>query len=184
MARALACALLAVRGSSNVFLARLSSARETTFLYRHQKNNVPTNRQENPHPPRRTVPYRSTPRKMDFRSANTAESRASESARIRKKYCDRVPVVVERHKSASKDTPMIDKQKFLVPKELTMGQFIFIVRKRLKISPTKAIFVMTESGVMVPTATLMSTVDEQHANVDGFCYLIYSSENTFGSTFG
>ena len=119
---------------------------------------------------------------MSFRNTTTVDQRKQESQRIRAKYPDRVPIIVERHQGAAADTPQIDKQKFLVPRELTMGQFVFIVRKRLNVAAGKAIFVMTEGGVLVPTAHMMGTVDEQYGNDDdGFCYLVYSSENTFGS---
>ena len=35
----------------------------------------------------------------------------------------------------------IDKNKFLVPKDLTLGQFVYVIRKRMKLPPEKAIFV-------------------------------------------
>ena len=50
---------------------------------------------------------------------------------------------------------------------MTVGQFVYVIRKRVKLSPEKAIFIFT-SGVLPPTAALMSTVYEEHKDADGF----------------
>jgi GABA(A) receptor-associated protein len=46
-----------------------------------------------------------------------AEKRKAEAEKIRKKYDDRIPVIVERAKNA--DIADIDKKKYLVPGDLT-----------------------------------------------------------------
>jgi len=106
------------------------------------------------------------------------EKRQSESARIRDKYPDRIPVIVE--KAGKTDVPEIDKKKYLVPADLTVGQFIYVVRKRIKLSPEKAIFVFVKD-TLPPTASLMSAIYEENKDEDGFLYMTYSGENTFGS---
>ena len=40
--------------------------------------------------------------------------------------------------------------RYLVPAELTVGQFVYVVRKRIKLSAEKAIFVFV-SNVLPPT---------------------------------
>ena len=66
------------------------------------------------------------------------EKRREESARILAKYPDRIPVIVEKNGGSS--VPDIDKCKFLVPTDLTIGQFVYVVRKRIRLEPEKAIF--------------------------------------------
>lgn len=66
-----------------------------------------------------------------FKQEFSLEARKGESERIRAKYSDRVPVIVE--KGSHSAVPEIDKKKFLVPVDLTMGQFMYVVRKRLKL---------------------------------------------------
>jgi hypothetical protein len=69
--------------------------------------------------------------------------------------------------------------RYLVPADLTVGQFVYVIRKRIRLSPEKAIFVFVRN-VLPPTAALMSSVYEDHKDEDGFLYVTYSGENTFG----
>lgn len=116
-----------------------------------------------------------------FKDEHPLEKRQAEAARIRDKYPDRIPVIVE--KAEKSDIPDIDKKKYLVPSDLTVGQFVYVIRKRIKLSPEKAIFIFVKN-VLPPTAALMSSVYEDHKDEDGFLYITYSGENTFGSSSG
>ena len=86
------------------------------------------------------------------------------------------------------DIPTIDKKKYLVPsvcaiytssilysdhrvwstevdmlviQDLTVGQFVYVIRKRIKLAPEKAIFIFVDE-VLPPTAALMSAIYEEH----------------------
>jgi GABA(A) receptor-associated protein len=89
------------------------------------------------------------------------------------------------------DIPTIDKKKYLVPsvrkscdhgtpddllisflsapffifpsstQDLTVGQFVYVIRKRIKLAPEKAIFIFVEE-TLPPTAALMSAIYEEH----------------------
>ena len=48
-----------------------------------------------------------------------------------------------------------------------VGQFVYVIRKRISIPPEKAIFIFVDN-TLPPTAALMSTVYEQHKDEDGF----------------
>ncbi|XP_018480647.1 autophagy-related protein 8a isoform X1 [Raphanus sativus] len=116
--------------------------------------------------------------KSSFKLSHPLEARMGEATRIREKYPDRVPVIVE--KAGQSDVPDIDKRKYLVPADLTVGQFVYVVRKRIKLGAEKAIFVFVKN-TLPPTAALMSAIYEEHKDEDGFLYMTYSGENTFGS---
>merc|ERR1712039_311320 len=115
--------------------------------------------------------------KSSFKSEHPLEKRQAEALRIREKYPDRIPVIVE--KAGRSDIPDIDKKKYLVPGDLTAGQFVYVIRKRIKLSPEKAIFIFV-NNILPPTAALMSSIYEEHKDEDGFLYIVYSGENTFG----
>ncbi|KAL3820715.1 hypothetical protein ACJIZ3_006620 [Penstemon smallii] len=112
-----------------------------------------------------------------FKLEHPLEKGRAESGRIREKYPDRIPVIVE--KSERSDVPDIDKKKYLVPADLTVGQFVYVVRKRIKLSAEKAIFVFVKN-MLPPTAALMSAIYDENKDEDGFLYMTYSGENTFG----
>lgn len=75
------------------------------------------------------------------------------------RYQDRIPVICE--KVEKSDIATIDKKKYLVPADLTVGQFVYVIRKRIKLSPEKAIFIFVDE-VLPPTAALMSSIYEEH----------------------
>ena len=114
-----------------------------------------------------------------FRETHTLEKRKAEAERIRAKYPDRIPVIVEKREKC--EIPDIDKKKFLVPSDLTMGQFVYVIRKRIKLPADQAIFLFV-NNTMPPAGALMSQVYKDHMDYSGFLTLIYSSESTFGTT--
>ena len=114
---------------------------------------------------------------MSFKSIHDFESRCSEASRIREKYPNRIPVIVE--KSESSDIDSIDKNKFLVPTDLTVGQFMYVIRKRIKLTSEKSIFLFT-NDMMPPTGSIIAQIYENNKDEDGFLYFKYAGENTFG----
>merc|ERR1712031_97115 len=116
-----------------------------------------------------------------FKDEHTFEKRVEEADKIRKKHADRIPVICE--KAEGSDIAEIDRKKCLVPQELTVGQFVYVVRKRLKLPPEKAIFIFV-NGVLPSTgAALMSQMYKDYKDPDGFLYVTYSGENVFGADF-
>ncbi|CAJ0649628.1 8076_t:CDS:2 [Entrophospora sp. SA101] len=103
-----------------------------------------------------------------FKDEHPFEKRKAEADRIRQKYPDRIPVICE--KVEKSDIATIDKKKYLVPADLTVGQFVYVIRKRIKLSPEKAIFIFVDE-VLPPTAALMSSIYEEHKDDDGFLYI-------------
>ena len=123
-----------------------------------------------------------TSKKQSFKDIHPFETRKKEASRIRAKYPDRVPVIVEKDPKY-KSLPDIDKVKFLVPDELTVGQMIYVIRRRIKLSPEQALFIFVNGSVMPPTAAVLSNVYAEHVDEDGFLYLCYSGESVFGDDF-
>jgi GABA(A) receptor-associated protein len=114
----------------------------------------------------------------NFKDKHTLQFRAEEAYKIKQKYPDRVPIIVERSKH-TKNVPLIDKKKFLVPNDLTIGQFIYIIRKRMNLPADMALFVFIDS-ILPPTASLIETIYSEYHDQDGFLYMEYTGENTFG----
>ncbi|KAL5577165.1 hypothetical protein UlMin_018864, partial [Ulmus minor] len=62
-------------------------------------------------------------------------------------------VIVE--KAEKNDITNIDKKKYLVPTDLTVGQFVYVIQKRIKLSVEKSIFIFVDN-LHVSVTTSMS----------------------------
>ena len=113
---------------------------------------------------------------INFKS-KPLEERQNESRKIKEKYPDRIPVIVEKNEKSN--IPDIDRAKYLVPTDLTVGQFVYVIRKRIHLEHEKALFIFI-NNILPPTAALMTQMFEQHMDEDGFLHIVYSGENTFG----
>lgn len=73
----------------------------------------------------------------------------------------------------------LDKKKYLVPSDLTVGQFYFLIRKRIHLRPEDALFFFV-NNVIPPTSATMGTLYQEHHEEDYFLYIAYSDENVYG----
>jgi GABA(A) receptor-associated protein len=115
-----------------------------------------------------------------FRSKHSIEDRQKESDRIRIKYPDKVPIIVTKSSSAVKSLVNIDRNKFLAPEDLTIGQFLTVIRKRIKVNDSESIFLFIDDNTMPPTSVSLNQIYHDYKDDDGFLYITYCSENVFG----
>ena len=116
---------------------------------------------------------------MNFIKQHSLQERREEALRVIEKYPDRVPIVCERSTSAAKDCPLIDKTKYLVPHDLSVGQFIWVIRKRMQLPPEKALYLFI-NGSIPTSSSIIGEVYQTYKSEDQFLYITYSLENTFG----
>ncbi|XP_058757294.1 autophagy-related protein 8i [Vicia villosa] len=112
-----------------------------------------------------------------FKQEFTLDERRKESQSILVKYPDRIPVIIEKYSRT--DLPELDKKKYLVPRDMSVGQFIHILSSRLSLTPGKALFIFVKN-TLPQTASLMNSIYPTYKDEDGFLYMCYSSEKTFG----
>lgn len=115
---------------------------------------------------------------MSFKSTRSFEKRKQETLTVLTKYPDRIPIICEKN-SLSKTSVEIDKKKYLVPYDLTIGQFVYVIRQRLKLSAEVGIYIFI-NGMIPPSSAFITNIYEQHKDEDGFLYITYAFENTFG----
>ena len=116
---------------------------------------------------------------MTFKNSYSFNDRIYESKMIIEKYPDKIPVICERSNISNENCPRIDKIKYLVPNDFMLGQFIYIIRKRLTLPSEKAIFLFINNSIY-NSSQLMSDIYENNKDNDGFLYITYAFENTFG----
>ena len=117
---------------------------------------------------------------MKFKAEFAFVARQQESQRIRLKYPDRTPIICEKLNNLTKNE--LDKKKYLVASDLTCGQFLYIIRKRMQLPAEKALFLFVK-GIIPPIHTTLYDLDTRYRDDDGFLYLSYSEENVFGYGF-
>lgn len=129
---------------------------------------------------------------MKFKQQFTFDTRLAEADRIISKYPDRIPIICELNENnvikdfikstiqVQKKSPFeLDKKKYLVPSDFTIGQFMYVIRKRLKMPAEKAIFLFIRNSIPSSMTTLTSLYNS-YKDKDNFLYLNYGFENTFG----
>jgi len=100
----------------------------------------------------------------------------NEVERLRKKYPDRVPLLLIKSSCSTIDIP---KNKFLVPSSLTLGEFLQSIRNLYKIPSEKALFFYI-NNILPNNSELVSVIHERYKHEDGALHITYSEENTFG----
>ena len=115
-----------------------------------------------------------------FKNRYTFEQREADAIRVLSKYPDRVPIICERSNSANNiDCPIINKNKYLVSKDMTMGQFMYVIRRKLRIPPEKGMFLFVNDYI-ISVSQMVGDVYDYYKHSDGFLYVSYGFENTFG----
>ena len=98
--------------------------------------------------------------------------------KVRIKYPNKIPLFIYRSKK-DKSLQDINCNKFLVPDNITLGQFMVIIRKRLKLESNIALFILINNTIPCSSDSILQ-IYENHKNKDGMLVLEYCGENVFG----
>jgi len=111
--------------------------------------------------------------------SNDYLERVKKSQIILEKYPDRVPLIILPSKN-DRDSYPIDKTKYITPRDLTLLQLQQIIRKRVKFPAEKALFMFINNKIY-PVSAMVGTIYDTNKDPDGFLYVTYCQESTFGS---
>jgi GABA(A) receptor-associated protein len=112
-------------------------------------------------------------------ASNDHLERVKKSQFILEKYPDRVPLIIQPSKN-DRDAYPIDKSKYITPRDLTLLQLQQIVRKRVRFPAEKALFMFINNKIF-PITSLIGPIYDSNKDSDGFLYITYCQENTFGA---
>jgi len=118
------------------------------------------------------------PTTTSVQHTNDHLERLKKSQVILEKYPDRVPLIIQPSKN-DRDQYPIDKSKYITPRDLTMLQLQQIIRKRVRFPAEKALF-MFVNNKMFPITSMVGNIYDDNKDTDGFLYVTYCQENTFG----
>ena len=119
----------------------------------------------------------STEKYVPFKQRFTLEQRKAEFERIKKNHPNKIPVIVE--KGDGSKIKEIDRHKFLVEGDTQVSYMLHTIRKRIELKPDQAIFVFV-NNTLPPMTLLISQLYIEHKDEDGFLYIKYTGESTFG----
>ena len=125
---------------------------------------------------RNVVPSNVIRSDVPFKQKYSFEQRKQVADSLLARHLNRVPVIVS---PANGSTPDIDRHKFLVPRDCAVYQFTAEVRNHIKISQQDALFFYFNNTVAAHSM-MLGTMYDKYKDPDGFLYIVYSLENTFG----
>jgi GABA(A) receptor-associated protein len=100
---------------------------------------------------------------------------------IMARHPTRVPCWIDKAPSEKNIPESPDgRKKYLIEKSMTVGQVMYIIRKRVNINEKKAIFLFVDGNVLPPNTAVMGELYKEHSRKDGMLYLTYRAESTFG----
>ena len=117
--------------------------------------------------------------KFKFQMENKDVNKRKEmSEKLRKQFPDKIPIICE--KDPKSKIQEIDKTKYLVPMDLTVAQFSLMIRKRVEIAKEDAFYLLVDGKHSIIGDSLISEIYDKYKSEDGFLYIAYASEVTWG----
>lgn len=114
---------------------------------------------------------------IPFRERYTLDERCREYKRVMHKRTGYIPTILE---SGSLEVPPIDKEKYMIPQDLNGAQLIYIIRRRMHMKPSQALFLLCNKKMITATDTIRNIYSRHKNSDDGFLYITYTLENAFG----
>ncbi|GAV07353.1 hypothetical protein RvY_17192 [Ramazzottius varieornatus] len=124
-------------------------------------------------------PHASRCKRPSFKERKSIELRREEILNIRRDHPHKIPVIVERYRKEV-DLPLLEKEKYLVPSDVTMSQFLSIIRSRLVLAPNQAFYLIVNNKFLASMSKTMGEIYHEEHDPDGFLYMVYASQEMFG----
>ena len=116
---------------------------------------------------------------FEYQTKNSLEFRKKECKKIFDKNPNKIPVICEKAKKCNL-TKELNKSKFLIPLYMSIYQFKNIIRNKLLLSNSETLFLLVNSKKAITDNCLISELYNKFKDEDGFLYITYSTELTWG----
>ena len=106
----------------------------------------------------------------------TVSQKKEKRRKLREKYPKKIPIIVK----TDVGVPKLDKEKFLVPKDLLLSEFCYVVRSRMKMDSQKALLLLANNKLLRSFDTIEDILLSEGDPETEFLYITACAENTFG----
>ena len=121
---------------------------------------------------------------MSFKTDTPLEKRIQLSEKIREKYPDRLPIIIEIQQQTNPIT--LSQSRFIVHREHTVGRLVTEIRKSTtNLKPEEAMFLFCDAknnGILAPISKTVEELYNKYKDTDGFLYFTIAKENVFGES--
>lgn len=94
---------------------------------------------------------------------------------LKQKYAEHIPILIRTHQKLE-----VEKSKYLIPTNFTIGQALAIIRKKIKINSSDAIFCMI-NNLMIPSSNLIGQVYSEYKDPSiDMLVMTITKESVFG----
>ena len=109
---------------------------------------------------------------FEFMKKNILSKRKKDSQNLLKNNPNCIPVIIE--KKLDSNLEKCDKTNFLIPKEFSAEQLIFLLRKRLDLTKEQNLY-LTSNENLINGEIKFYEIYSKFKNEDGFLYISYSN---------
>ncbi len=114
---------------------------------------------------------------IQYRDEHPLEKRLNEVKKILNKYPDRIPVLL----STTDKEIVLNRHKYLVPKDTTLSEFTHILRSNIKCGKTETLFYMIgDKGMLSKMTSTMNELYRYNKSEDNYLLILIQKENAFG----
>ncbi|CAH6421247.1 Autophagy protein Atg8 ubiquitin [uncultured virus] len=115
---------------------------------------------------------------FEFKLIHSYENRKKEALRIISNNPDKVPIILE--KADNVKIGNLDINKYLINKEITIGQFLHVIRKKLGLSLNESLFLFVNNKYIPKTEETLENIYNKYLDQDNFLYISYTPNNKLG----
>jgi GABA(A) receptor-associated protein len=113
---------------------------------------------------------------MDFKKKYNKVEREIQSYNIKRRYPFKIPVICY---TIDNYAPKLNRYKFLLDLDMTLINFMYFIRKMIKLDDTISIYLLINNN-LCPSSELFTSLYNKYKEDDGFLYITYACESTFG----
>ena len=117
--------------------------------------------------------------KSKFKKENPDKKKRKElSESLIKENPGKIPVIFEKEETSKHED--IKKTRYLLDENFTVGDFLKMVRKHMKLNEGEALYLSVKAKYNLTSEKVMGDIYQLYKDNDGFLYIMYSSQVIMG----